>query len=144
MRSIEGHEDDITHMLNGGYRAECSCGWWEDLPHLEHAEQSIDCHRAGLLIRQHAVPGCAGCENDAAMLASDARTAADFRAAMIGLQHRHRTGHPEIHGQVYCTKYERARIRSAVAKFQHAERRALREQQTMAAIVEINARSIAV
>lgn len=144
MRQVEGHDDDVTHMLNGKFRAECDCGWWEDSEVLEHAEHRLDCHRAGVLIRRHAAPGCAGCEADAEMLSEDARTTADFRAASIGLKHRHLTGHPPIHGQTYCTKYEKSRIRSAVTKFQHAERRARREQQMMAALVEINARSIAV
>ena len=144
MRQIDGHDDDITHMLNGKFRAECDCGWWEDSPVLEYAAHRLDCHRAGVLVRRHAVPGCAGCESDAEMLASDARTTADFRAASLGLQHRHRTGHPEIVGQIYCTKYEKSRIRSAVTRVQHAERRALREQQTMAALAAVNARPIAV
>jgi hypothetical protein len=144
MRPIEGHDDDITTMQRGDFRAECDCGWWKDDFTYEWAVHHINCHRAGVLIRRHAESGCEGCEQDAEMLSQDARTAADFRAAMLGLQHRHRTGHPPIHGQVYCTKYEKSRIRSAITKVQHAERRALREQHAMAAIVEINARSIAV
>jgi hypothetical protein len=27
-----GHHSDITLMRNDSYRAECTCGWWQDAP----------------------------------------------------------------------------------------------------------------
>jgi hypothetical protein len=41
---LAGHECDITDMMQGGFRAECSCGWFDDLLDLNDARERARRH----------------------------------------------------------------------------------------------------
>jgi predicted metal-dependent phosphotriesterase family hydrolase len=37
-------DSDVTKMRRGGYRAECVCGWWQDVHNEEMANQEANNH----------------------------------------------------------------------------------------------------
>ena len=50
---LPGHHPDATQMMNGGVRAECTCGWWSDVVTLDQARLRLRTHFKEL--RKHRV-----------------------------------------------------------------------------------------